>query len=77
MRLSARDLKRLPADFPARLKEAAPQADIAISQKPWETGGGFLLVTGTSTSTVRSRPFLRSSGSPLRDAVGRLLFAEG
>ncbi len=40
------DLRRLPADFPARLKEAAPQADIAISQKPWETGGGFLLVTG-------------------------------
>lgn len=77
MRLSARDLRRLPADFPARLKEAAPQADIAISQKPWETGGGFLLVTGDIDINCTFQAIFEELREPLRDAVGRLLFAEG
>lgn len=77
MRLSARDLRRLPADFPARLKEAAPQADIAISQRPRETGGGFLLVAGDIDINCTFQAIFEELREPLRDAVGRLLFAEG
>lgn len=74
MRLNARDLGRLPKDFEAELKKAAPQADITISQTPADLESGFLLVHGGIDVNCAFRAIFEGAEGELRDAAGKLLF---
>ena len=77
MRLSAKDLGRLPASFAARLREAVPQGEITLSPVPWDIGPGFLLVTGDIDINCTFRALFEDLRDPLRDTVGKLLFPQG
>ena len=74
MRLSARDLKRLPDDFLARMKKSVPGADLHISPKPCDIENGFLLVYGGMDINCTFQAVFEDAYDELRDAAGRLLF---
>lgn len=74
MRLNEKDLKRLPDDFLARMKQAVPEADMHISQKPAGIESGFLLVYGGMDINCTFRAVFEDAYDELRDAAGKLLF---
>lgn len=74
LRLNQKDLKRLPGDFLARLKQAVPEADMHISPAPADIESGFLLVYGGMDINCTFRAVFEDAADALRDAVGRLLF---
>lgn len=74
MRLNARDLKRLPADFEEQLKKAAPRAEIAISPTPCDIESGFLLIYGGIDINCTFRAIFEAAEGELRDAAGKILF---
>ncbi len=74
MRLNEKDLKRLPDDFLARMKKAAPEADMHISPTPAKIESGFLLVYGGVDINCTFRAVFEDAYDELRDAAGRLLF---
>ncbi len=75
MRLNRRDLDRLPADFAAALKQAAPQADITVSPAPCDIESGFLLAYGGIDINCTFRAIFEDAESELRDAAGNTLFS--
>lgn len=74
MRLNARDLKRLPDDFLARMKKAVPEADMHISPTPCDIESGFLLVYGGMDINCTFQAVFEDAYDELRDAAGRMLF---
>ena len=74
MRLNQKDLKRLPDDFLARMKQAVPEADMHISPKPSDIESGFLLVYGGMDINCTFRAVFEDAADALRDAAGKLLF---
>ncbi len=74
MRLNQKDLKRLPDDFLARMKQAVPKADMHISPTPADIGSGFLLVYGGVDINCTFRAVFEDAYDELRDTAGRLLF---
>ena len=74
LRLNQKDLKRLPGDFLARLKQAVPEADMHISPAPADIESGFLLVYGGMDINCTFRAVFEDAADALRDAAGRLLF---
>ena len=74
MHLNARDLKRLPADFEARLKEAAPKTEISLSQEPSEIESGFLLTYGGIDINCTFEAIFEGAKAQLRDVVSQTLW---
>lgn len=74
MRLNQKDLKRLPDDFLARMKQAVPQADMHISPTPCDIESGFLLVYGGMDINCTFRAVFEEAMDALRDAAGKRLF---
>lgn len=74
MHLNARDLKRLPADFEARLKEAAPKTEISLSQEPSEIESGFLLTYGGIDINCTFEAIFEGAQAQLRDVVSQTLW---
>ena len=74
LRLNQKDLKRLPGDILARLKQAVPEADMHISPAPDDIESGFLLVYGGMDINCTFRAVFEDAADALRDAAGRLLF---
>lgn len=74
MRFNSKDLKRLPADFAARLKEAAPKTEIEISKEPIDLESGFLLTYGDIDINCTFEAIFDGASAQLRDAVSRTLW---
>lgn len=74
MKLSAKDLARLPNTFEAQLREAAPQAEITVSKTPSDIESGFLLIYGGIDINCTFRAIFEDAYDELRDAAGKLLF---
>lgn len=74
MHLNAKDLKRLPTDFEARLKEAAPKTDITISKEPIDVESGFLLTYGDIDVNCTFEAIFEGASAQLRDAVSHSLW---
>ena len=74
MQLNQKDLKRLPNDFLARMKQAVPEADMHISPTPCNIDSGFLLVYGGMDINCTFRAVFEDAYDELRDAAGKLLF---
>lgn len=77
MLLNEKDLARLPADFAAALKQAAPQAEITVSKEP-ATGldSGFLLRYEGIDVNCGIRALLEDAQGEVRDSLSRILFPE-
>ena len=74
MRFNSKDLNRLPADFAARLKEAAPKTEIEISKEPIDLESGFLLTYGDIDINCTFEAIFEGASAQLRDAVSRSLW---
>ncbi len=76
MQLNGKDLARLPADFEASLKKAAPGSQITVSKTPASIESGFLLVYGGIDINGTFRAVFEDASDELRDVVGAILFPE-
>ena len=76
MQLSGKDISRLPADFEASLKKAAPGSQITISKTPANIESGFLLIYGGIDINGTFRAVFEDASDELRDVVGAILFPE-
>ena len=73
---SAKDLARMPGDFPEKIKTIAAQkgGSLTLSEKPENLDGGFLLVYGGIEENCTIRAMFDSKREELSDQVNRLLF---
>lgn len=74
MHMNERDLARLPQDFEARLKAAAPHSDTTLSKEPIDLSSGFVLTYGGIDVNCSFRAIFEDRESELRDLAGRMLF---
>ena len=81
LRLNARDLARLPADFDSRLrvllKEAGVEGTITVSGVPGAIDGGFLLQYGDVEINAAFSALAEEKREALEDLINRELFADG
>lgn len=71
---SASDLKRLPADFSARIAEAAP-AGLTVSSETRKIDGGFVLIYGGVEENCSFDALFYAARESLQDKVQELLFS--
>lgn len=71
---SASDLKRLPADFSARITEAAP-AGLTVSSETRKIDGGFVLIYGGVEENCSFDALFYAARESLQDKVQELLFS--
>lgn len=71
---SASDLKRLPADFSAKLAEAAP-AGLIVSDETRKIDGGFVLIYGGVEENCSFDALFYAARENLQDKVQELLFS--
>lgn len=71
---SASDLKRLPADFSAKLAEAAP-AGLTVSNETRRIDGGFVLIYGGVEENCSFDALFYAARENLQDKVQELLFS--
>ena len=76
IRFSAKDLGRMPAGFPDRIKNIAASkgGSLTVSEKPEKMDGGFLLVYGDIEENCTIRAVFASRREEMSDQVNRLLF---
>lgn len=76
IRFSAKDLGRMPAGFPDRIKNIAASkgGSLTVSEKPEKMDGGFLLVYGGIEENCTISAVFASKREELSDQVNRLLF---
>ena len=76
IRFSAKDLGRMPADFPDKIKNIAASkgGSLTVSDKPEKMDGGFLLVYGGIEENCTISAVFASKREELSDQVNRLLF---
>ena len=81
LRLNARDLARLPADFDSRLrallKEAGVEGTITVSGVPSAIDGGLLLQYGDVEINAAFSALAEEKREALEDLINRELFADG
>lgn len=75
LRLNARDLGRLPADFTARLQAAVPDGSIQLAQEPCGVEGGFLLQYGDIVYNCGFAALLEARRDEIEDTINAALFA--
>lgn len=73
---SAKDLGRMPAGFPEKVKNIAVSkgGSLTVSEKPEKMDGGFLLVYGGIEENCTISAVFASRREELSDRVNRLLF---
>lgn len=76
IRFSAKDLGRMPAGFPDRIKNIAASkgGSLTVSEKPEKMDGGFLLVYGGIEENCTISAVFASKREELSDKVNRMLF---
>lgn len=74
MRLSAKDLARLPADFAHRLAQAAPNASLTVSDTPAAIDGGFVLACGDVEQNCSFASLFAAARDAMQDTARQLLF---
>ena len=76
IRFSAKDLGRMPAEFPDRIKNIAASkgGSLTVSEKPEKMDGGFLLVYGGIEENCTISAVFASKREELSDQVNRMLF---
>lgn len=74
MRMNQRDLDRMPMDFAAALKQAAPETSITVANTAYNIESGFVLVYGGIDINCTFRAIFEDAEGELRDAVGKILF---
>lgn len=74
LRLNARDLARLPADFAEQLKQTVPQTEITICKEPLDIQSGFLLVYEGIDINCTLDAVFDGDYAQLSDAVNRILW---
>jgi len=74
---SAKDLQRMPAEFPAKVQQLANSkgGDLIVDEKPGEIENGFVMVYGSIEENCTLQAMFDSNRDRLQDAVHRLLFA--
>ena len=77
--LSARDLKRMPKDFPQKLAAAAQKAGgaLAVSKEPRAIDGGFVLIYGGMEENCSFGALFDANREDFLDAARAALFGEG
>lgn len=76
MQLSKKDLARLPADFAERLRQAAPEARLTISETPANISGGFILRCGEIEQNCSLESLFYAARERLQDIAQQTLFRE-
>ena len=73
---SAKDLGRMPAGFPDKIKNIAASkgGSLTVSEKPEKMDGGFLLVYGGIEENCTISAVFASRREEMSDQVNRLLF---
>ena len=73
---SAKDLGRMPAGFPDKIKNVAASkgGSLTVSEKPEKMDGGFLLVYGGIEENCTISAVFASRREEMSDQVNRLLF---
>lgn len=74
MRLSARDLARLPADFAERLAAAAPAARLTVSPTAAQITGGFVLLCGEVEQNCSFESLFAAAKDQMQDIAQNELF---
>ena len=76
IRFSAKDLGRMPAGFPDKIKNIAASkgGSLTVSREPEKMDGGFLLVYGGIEENCTISAVFASKREKLSDQVNRLLF---
>ena len=76
IRFSAKDLGRMPAGFPDKIKNIAASkgGSLTVSGEPEKMDGGFLLVYGGIEENCTISAVFASKREELSDQVNRLLF---
>ena len=79
MVLSAKDLSRMPEDFPGRVEKLAEARGgaLLVDKTPGEIENGFIIIYGAIEENCTLRALFDSNRDQLQDAVHSLLFAEG
>lgn len=79
MVLSAKDLSRMPEDFPGRVEKLAEARGgvLLVDKTPGEIENGFIMIYGAIEENCTLRALFDSNRDQLQDAVHSLLFAEG
>jgi len=77
MRLSRRDLDRLPQGFEAQIIAAltGKNARVAISTRPADTGGGFILVYGNIEVNCTFDALMQAKSEQLKETVCGIIFS--
>lgn len=76
VRLSSRDLERMPADFAANIKAAAAKAggSVSVSAEPADIPDGCILQYGNISENCSFRAVLEAEREAVRDIAARELF---
>lgn len=76
LRLSSKDLKRVPGSFREAVKKAAEErnAKLQISEEPAEIDGGFVLVYGGIEENCTVKAVFREEHEKLTDVISSYLF---
>lgn len=75
LRLNARDLGRLPADFAAQLQAIVPGGSIRLSDQPCALDGGFILQYGDIAYNCGFAALLEARRDEIEDHINAALFA--
>ena len=76
MRLNAKDLGRLPADFEDRINGAVfEKAAVQVSKKPYDIENGFVLIYDDFEINCTLRTVFDSEMDKLKDILSRKLFS--
>ena len=70
IRLSEKDLQRIPADFEKKAKEK----NLTLSNDPVSIDGGFVLVYGDIEENCSFDALINASKETLQDKIGQILF---
>ena len=76
---SARDQKRMPKDFPAKLDAAAKElgGSLTVSKEPRDIDGGFVLLYGGMEENCSLTALFDANREDFLDAARAALFGEG
>ena len=75
MRLSAKDLQRLPADFEAKVNAALKDGTIEVSKEAANVNDGFVLSYGDVEVNCTFGALLSEQRDTIKDKIYQLIFA--